>query len=907
MSENQTLQEWEKTIESDEDLAQRKKDFINFIKVLFKKEDIIEFRLLHKESRNITDANSKINQELRKNPDCGFKKQYHYKGEKIEQNIWQVAAEAVKMSETEYKRHIKWLDYNLETKRRSLATERGCLFSALDQYNTHGMNVYCGVCPRIDYAGTKADHVEYCRCVFADLDSEKALKKYNECQDEFPIPTMVVDSGNGKWLYWMFTEPFKKITKAEAIAEAKAQGKSKPERDDWRTLLQTIIRYFGSDPAVHDAARIGRMPGFFNIKNVKNSDEVNVCKSSIIKINKEAKYEMDFLVDTFNKIAPELEVVEKNPVVAGAKTATTTTTTTNPANYSDFSRLSEDYLAWGNCEKYGCWTYGDEIPDGHKYRTFLSIASGCRFSGMDVEQTIKVLKEASTFAKESDGSVYGIDDAEARDFATKYNDYTENDVTLCSGQESQNEEKSEEKIKREAFNQFVEDHRWFPVESMPQTLIPAIKKYCKGKYQHPDYICGAIISASAMCLGKTYKLNCRQNGYIVSNQFSLILVGVSNASKSDPAETALSYLNQVQEERYVEYKENLRYWKEEEKRIEQENRNSRANTPVREPNEPKPVFYNQIITSSYTQAGFIKAHRVTPKGFNIYCDEHHFLMGGMNKFDAGSDDIAFMMALLDGGDYTQNRAGAKDDDDDGRIIVSGLYANMLSTSQPSAIYQDLNPLILCGFAARNWMIYVPKKRRIFDKGNDRPIRDLDCFFQRLLAVDMLPPEVDGGKPRSRILDFKDPDATRYGACWQYFEDMDLTFGKHPHRAVDTFIGKILKLFPKLICNLHAMKAHEVDSQEDPLLVSDETVSQAFEIAKCAIAQHHLLWTDIEAENNINKEIKEMIPYEKEYNGVCRYCKTHREPMGFRLMLQNIFRGKGKHIRDDAIENGSILS
>ena len=108
MSENQTLQEWEKTIESDEDLAQRKKDFINFIKVLFKKEDIIEFRLLHKESRNITDANSKINQELRKNPDCGFKKQYHYKGEKIEQNIWQVAAEAVKMSETEYKRHIKW-------------------------------------------------------------------------------------------------------------------------------------------------------------------------------------------------------------------------------------------------------------------------------------------------------------------------------------------------------------------------------------------------------------------------------------------------------------------------------------------------------------------------------------------------------------------------------------------------------------------------------------------------------------------------------------------------------------------------------------------------------------------------------------------------------------------------------
>jgi KaiC/GvpD/RAD55 family RecA-like ATPase len=123
-------------------------------------------------------------------------------------------------------------------------------------------NVFFGVCPRVGMGGTK-DHVRFVRCLWADLDNCTPAEAHHRIeQAEFVTPTICVSSGTGVHLYWRLAEAFEIRTEA-----------------DRRRVEQATVAIAEALQGDHvqDVARILRLPGFANVKDVRNGQPPTYC------------------------------------------------------------------------------------------------------------------------------------------------------------------------------------------------------------------------------------------------------------------------------------------------------------------------------------------------------------------------------------------------------------------------------------------------------------------------------------------------------------------------------------------------------------------------------------------------------------------------------------------------------
>jgi putative DNA primase/helicase len=121
-------------------------------------------------------------------------------------------------------------------------------FGSLGQYAEHFAERQqrgCGIFVTINRCiggKRRAEHVDLVRAVFADLDGAP-LQPVMECALE---PHIVVESSPGKFHpYWLVEDV---------------------PLDQFKPIQKAIIRRFGGDKAVHDLARVMRMPGYWHQK-----------------------------------------------------------------------------------------------------------------------------------------------------------------------------------------------------------------------------------------------------------------------------------------------------------------------------------------------------------------------------------------------------------------------------------------------------------------------------------------------------------------------------------------------------------------------------------------------------------------------------------------------------------------
>jgi hypothetical protein len=138
-----------------------------------------------------------------------------------------------------------------ETIQRITSAEKAASpeFQAWLRYkNANGSDIYIGMNPLKQDAPTrtKAD-IEAIRHVYLDLDhgGREALKSI-ENSSAVPKPNYILTSSPGK---------FQVVWKVEGMSLEEAEG-----------LLHAMAREFGGDPAVTDATRVLRLPGFANKK-----------------------------------------------------------------------------------------------------------------------------------------------------------------------------------------------------------------------------------------------------------------------------------------------------------------------------------------------------------------------------------------------------------------------------------------------------------------------------------------------------------------------------------------------------------------------------------------------------------------------------------------------------------------
>ncbi len=120
-------------------------------------------------------------------------------------------------------------------------------FPELARANKLGWEAYASVNPRV--AGKRGDSaVTLARCVWTDLDeTSPAAAVIKLAAAGLPNPTLVANSGNGAHVYWRLTAPSFDLL-------------------GWSAMQKDLAAFVDGDPAMGNAERLMRLPGFQNYK-----------------------------------------------------------------------------------------------------------------------------------------------------------------------------------------------------------------------------------------------------------------------------------------------------------------------------------------------------------------------------------------------------------------------------------------------------------------------------------------------------------------------------------------------------------------------------------------------------------------------------------------------------------------
>jgi len=121
-------------------------------------------------------------------------------------------------------------------------------------------DIYFGVHPssvsKSPEERTTVEDIEAINCLYSDFDLKDFESSKNliaaHLKELKPPPSVIVDSGGGYHCYWLLSEPFKLETQLK--------------REIASSLQKSWVIYVGGDLAVHDLARILRLPGTYNLK-----------------------------------------------------------------------------------------------------------------------------------------------------------------------------------------------------------------------------------------------------------------------------------------------------------------------------------------------------------------------------------------------------------------------------------------------------------------------------------------------------------------------------------------------------------------------------------------------------------------------------------------------------------------
>jgi uncharacterized protein (DUF927 family) len=155
----------------------------------------------------------------------------------------------------------------------------GCLAGLaqeLEQRNLGGAGVFLAV-NGTDGEGRSKANIQELRAWWADLDEKAATAAFR--LEDLPLtPSLVVRSGHGTHLYWRTREPYGCGGNRERLLAHEAELRR----------IQSALAAQGADPSVCEAARVMRLPGFWNRKRephqlvgLASSQPVRYCLEEI--------------------------------------------------------------------------------------------------------------------------------------------------------------------------------------------------------------------------------------------------------------------------------------------------------------------------------------------------------------------------------------------------------------------------------------------------------------------------------------------------------------------------------------------------------------------------------------------------------------------------------------------------
>lgn len=162
-------------------------------------------------------------------------------------------------------------------------------FNLINMSSNNGHDVYFTV-NETNNKGRKAEHIESIRAIFADDDAHRDTPRTDwKLEPSLIVQTSSSDKGNKYHYYWLCETT---------------------DVDEWERVMEGLIKWYNTDPAVRDLARILRLPGYNNCKRQPYS----LCH--VVGGNGKYYHWSEDITKAFPPVSAEERMVT-NPIKAG--------------------------------------------------------------------------------------------------------------------------------------------------------------------------------------------------------------------------------------------------------------------------------------------------------------------------------------------------------------------------------------------------------------------------------------------------------------------------------------------------------------------------------------------------------------------------------------------------------------
>jgi Protein of unknown function (DUF3987)/RepB DNA-primase N-terminal domain len=578
------------------------------------------------------------------------------------------------------------------------ADELVTVVDALADDNGRGQNIHPSVNPRItrgtgvnrakcspeSRCGRCADCVGPCRVLVADFDKTTVeFVRGTLSRTQLPDPTMLLNSGHGVHAYWRLAEPIPPT--------------------EWTSLQRDLAALLGSDPSVHDAPRVMRLPGFVNHK-------LPVADCTIVEADPTRIYDI-------------ADLRERIPRVGQVPMATDPPRTGSESGVVKRARM---YLSKTPGAVEG--TNGDD-------QTFKVCCTIINDFGLSKAKAWPLLCEWNTRCKPT------WPEADLRkklENAAKYSTGTPGSKAsqaLPSGRTKSTANGSP--IKGEAKAEPIPQYQSFPTDTLPEPIRSYVELGAKAIYCDAAFLALPALAMCASAIGTTRRIRLKSTWTEPAVLWCCIL-GRSGSIKSPAQDLALQPLSKRQEVAIGQYRDELKEFEASidayDAVMKQWKAKGQSSGKTR-PEKPTPPTADRSICSDTTIEALSVLLEENPRGLLLARDE---LSGWLGSFDAYKSakgcDAATWLQFHRAGDLIVDRKSGSNK----LIFVPNAAVSICGTIQPSTFQKAIGAEHFNnGLAARLLLAKPPLRRKWWSDAeiDYHTRRDVDDVIEQLLELE----------------------------------------------------------------------------------------------------------------------------------------------------------------------------
>lgn len=742
------------------------------------------------------------------------------------------------------------------------ASELAGLASQLITDNRNGQNLYVGANPRTRSGGRSASDVVLARSVFADFDDTEPAEAQSRWQAAgLPTPTLVVASGHGVHAYWRLVEPIAPSEQTPDCADTSiARG-----WEVWSSWQRDLAASLGSDPCVHDAPRIMRLPGFINHKPP-------AAPAYIVDADSTRVFELAELHERIPERPATTDIPD--PAHAGRTTAKA------PCRRDVPARATKYAAQWPGVAQ-----------GGRNTAAVQHAAQLVRDFGLSDAQAWPILV---AWNERNDPP---LDEAELRKCLVNAGKYCTKKPIGC---------KAERTLPSVGSSLPPTDTspplRWqpFPTALFPEPVRTYVQDSAKSIGCDESYVAVAILGALAGAVGGARSV------YIKSVWFQpcilwCMFVGESGTMKDAALRAAVLVIQDKEIEahkqhrkamaQYVDaqerYKDELRQWKRETK--EPGIAGVQPQPPVR------PVCRRFLIDDITIEALAVTLEE-NPRGvLAAYCElSSWFRAGGEYKHGRGSDDLKWLKTY----DAAFLQADRKNEDRP-RVVVPHATVSVVGGIQPGILRGELiQRRFESGCVARFWIVYPPEDKVVqwsdFE-GDDRAYARVREIFLGLLD---LKPDADG-KPEVVRLSNPARQMFRDYARGEHTQDIQTSTG-----FLRASYAKDKGRVARLALLLHLVKTVRHNHRPtDPLMIEEDTMHTAIALVRWFKRETARVYALLGGTGGEDPATRKLVEFIEGKNGVvsprdvvtgCRWIRTSSDAKAQLQRLVDAGFGRWEH-------------